>query len=58
MGLYPTELEKAYDKKNKQRLIKLKVNLCMNCGACSYVCPARRDLAAKHQLAKALILEK
>ncbi len=58
MGLYPTELEKAYDKKNKERLIKLKVNLCMNCGACSYVCPARRDLAAKNQLAKAFVLEK
>ncbi|MBR1752218.1 MAG: electron transport complex subunit RsxC [Ruminococcus sp.] len=58
MGLFPTELEKAYDKKNKERLRKLKVNLCMNCGACSYVCPAKRDLAAKHQLAKAFVLEK
>ena len=58
MGLMPTELEKAYDKKDKARLTRLKVNLCMNCGACSYVCTARRDLAAKNQLAKALVLEK
>lgn len=58
MGLMPTELEKAYDRKDRERLTKLKVNLCMNCGACSYVCPARRDLAAKHQLAKALVLRK
>ena len=58
MGLMPTELEKAYDKKDKARLTKLKVNLCMNCGACSYVCPAKRDLAAKHQLAKAMVLKK
>ena len=58
MGLMPTELEKAYDRKDKARLTKLKVNLCMNCGACSYVCPARRDLAAKHLLAKAMVLKK
>jgi electron transport complex protein RnfC len=27
----------------------------MNCGSCSYVCPAKRDLAEKNQLAKALL---
>ena len=51
----PTELEKAYDRRDKEALMKLKVSLCMNCGSCSYVCPAKRDLAEKNQLAKAFI---
>ena len=55
VGLMPTELEKAFDKKDRQTLKKLKVSLCMNCGSCSYVCPAKRDLAEKNQLAKALL---
>ena len=31
---------------------RLKVNLCINCGSCSYICPAKRELAQKMQLAK------
>ena len=52
MSLMPTELESAYDNKDAERLKKLKVNLCMNCGACSYVCRAKRNLSEKNQLAK------
>lgn len=55
MNLMPTELETAYDFKNIDRLKKLKVNLCMNCGACSFVCPAKRNLSEKNQLAKILL---
>lgn len=55
MGLMPTELEKAYKSKNSDTLKALKVNLCMNCGSCSYVCPAKRNLAETNQLAKAFI---
>lgn len=55
MGLMPTELEKAYKAKNSDMLNSLKVNLCMNCGSCSYVCPAKRNLAETNQLAKAFI---
>ena len=51
----PTVLEKAFDKKDRKTLSKMKVSLCMNCGSCSYVCPAKRDLAEKNQLAKALL---
>jgi Na+-translocating ferredoxin:NAD+ oxidoreductase RnfC subunit len=39
-------------------LKKLKVTLCMNCGCCSYACPAHRPLAETNQLAKALIPRK
>lgn len=55
MGLMPTELEKAYKSKNSDTLKALKVNLCMNCGSCSYVCPAKRNLAETNQLEKAFI---
>lgn len=55
LNLMPTELEKAYDRRDKEALEKLKVGLCMNCGSCSYVCPAKRDLAEKNQLAKAFV---
>ena len=55
MGLMPLELEKAYRKKDINALKALKVNLCMNCGACTYVCPANRRLAETNQLAKALV---
>ena len=52
VNLMPTELESAYDARDAKALEKLKVNLCMNCGACSFVCPAKRPLAEKNQLAK------
>ncbi len=55
MNLMPTELESAYDAGDIEQLKKLKVNLCMNCGACSYVCPAKRNLSEKNQLAKILL---
>ncbi len=55
MNLLPTELEHAFDMRDAERLKKLNVNLCVNCGACSYVCPAKRNLAEKHQLAKAFV---
>lgn len=58
IGLMPTELEKAYDRKDREALNKLKINLCMNCGSCSYVCPAKRDLAEKNQLAKGFAMSK
>lgn len=58
LGLMPTELEKAFDAKDDLALKKLRVNLCMNCGSCSYVCPAKRNLAEKNQLAKMMISKK
>lgn len=58
MDLMPTMLEKAYDHKDVDALKKFNVMLCMNCGCCSYVCPASRPLAEKNQLAKLLIPRK
>lgn len=58
MDLMPAGLEKAYDHKNVEALQSLKVLLCMNCGCCSYVCPANRPLAEKNQLAKLILPRK
>ena len=38
-----------------ERLAALKVNLCMECGCCSYVCPAHRPLAQINRLSKAML---
>lgn len=57
MQLMPTSIEKAYDQQDMEWLKKLRVNLCMNCGCCSYVCPAKRHLAEKNQLAKGLLAQ-
>lgn len=54
-GLMPLMIEKAYGAKDVEELKKLKVMLCMNCGCCSYACPAHRPLAEINQLAKSII---
>ena len=55
LGLAPTEIEKAYKSKNGEALEKLCVNLCMECGCCSYICPAKRPLVQTNKLAKAVL---
>lgn len=55
IDLMPTEIEKAYNRKDIESLKKLNVTFCMNCGCCTYVCPAGRNLAEINQLAKSLI---
>lgn len=57
MGLMPTAIETAFDLRDAKKLDALNVNLCVNCGACSFVCPAKRNLAEKNQLAKAFLRE-
>ena len=49
----PCEMETAFKKGNIERLMELKVNLCMECGCCSYGCPAHRPLVQTNKLAKA-----
>lgn len=52
MDLMPRGLEIAYKERDVDALTDLKVNLCIECGCCSYVCPAKRPLAASHKQAK------
>ena len=55
MKLMPVEIEHAYNMGDGERLKKLKVNLCMECGCCAYVCPAHRPLVQVNKLAKATL---
>ncbi|MEG2120042.1 MAG: 4Fe-4S dicluster domain-containing protein, partial [Pseudoflavonifractor sp.] len=55
MNLMPTELAEACATENGAMLDQLKVDLCMECGICSYVCPAKRDLVTSHRLAKGIL---
>lgn len=55
LKLSPTEIETAYRMKNAEKLGKLKVNLCMECGCCSYICPAKRPLVQTNKLAKTML---
>ena len=58
MELVPADIDRAYRIRNIDELKKLNVLLCMNCGSCTFVCPANRKLAETNQLAKALIPRK
>ena len=51
--------EKVYFKKGclPVALDELKVNACMECGCCSFVCPANRPLVQTNKLAKAFLKE-
>ena len=55
MNLMPTEIERAYDRKDGEALAKLKVNLCMECGCCAFTCPARHRLVETNKLAKTVL---
>lgn len=57
LHLDPPGFGKAYDKKDAEGLEKLKVNLCMECGVCAYVCPAKRHLVQRNRLAKSMLRE-
>ena len=57
MGLNPTAYAKAMKVEDKNeradRLVAAKINLCMECGCCSFICPSRRPLVETNRLAKA-----
>ena len=49
----PLDYARALATNDMELLEKRKVNLCMECGCCSFVCPARRPLVENNKLAKA-----
>ena len=55
MNLMPAGLVRARKAENGALLDKLMVDLCIECGVCSYVCPAKIDLVASHRLAKPML---
>jgi electron transport complex protein RnfC len=58
LNLVPTEFEKAFEMRDLKRLKQLRVSMCMECGACSYICPAKRNLTERNKLAKELLKNK
>lgn len=54
-GLMPTVFEHAYEDGDLDLLEKQKVNVCMECASCAYVCPAKRPLVQINKLAKAAL---
>lgn len=55
IGLSPVIIAKAYNAQNVDELDRLMVDLCMECGSCSYVCPAKRPVTDTMRLAKAML---
>ena len=59
--LEPTAFCKALDINDRDerlaRLEQLRINLCVECGCCSYVCPANRPLVESNRIAKNFVRE-
>jgi len=56
LSLMPVQIETAYRLGRDDLLDKLKVNICMECGCCSFGCPAHRPLVQTNKLAKARLM--
>ncbi len=54
-GLNPAAIAEAYRLGEEDTLKKLRVDLCMECGTCAFVCPANRPIIQTHKLAKAAL---
>ena len=57
LNLMPNRINRAYKNRDAAALTRLKVNLCMECGCCSFVCPAKRELVLTNKLSKAFLRE-
>ena len=55
LRLTPFAIGEAVRKKDAEGLAKLKVTLCMECGCCSFICPAHRPLVQQNKLGKAIL---
>lgn len=56
-GINPAEIARAYEKGDLESAERIGVNLCMECGCCSFVCPAVRPLVQINKLTKAALRE-
>ena len=53
MGLAPVQISEALEKHDIAQMTKLQTALCIECGTCSFVCPAKRPITQEMRLAKA-----
>ena len=56
-GINPAGIASALSKGDFETVESLGINLCMECGCCSFVCPAHIPLVQKNKLAKAALKE-
>lgn len=54
MGLSPVEIAGAFQKGNVEALDEMMVDLCIGCGCCTFVCPAKRPVCQTMNLAKVM----
>ena len=54
-GLSPAMIAEAKDKGDVEALCDLDVLTCMECGCCSFVCPANRPLVQLNKMAKQMV---
>lgn len=57
LGLSAKEIVEGYNVHDVALLKELNTDLCMSCGTCSFVCPAKRPLAPSIALAKIMMKE-
>ncbi|MBQ8743131.1 MAG: electron transport complex subunit RsxC [Clostridia bacterium] len=55
LHLDPTAIARAYKKRDGALLESLHLGLCMECGCCSFVCPAKRPIVQRNRLAKGVL---
>lgn len=55
LSLMPLDFARAFAMRDYDLLEDRRINLCMECGCCAYVCPANRPLVENHKLAKAAL---
>ncbi len=53
--LSPIAIQRAYRRTDVAELDRLMADLCVECGTCSYVCPAKQPLAQSTRLARSLL---
>ncbi len=53
--LMPLDIEAAYEMEKPELLEQLKVNVCMECGCCAYICPAKRPLVHVMKVSKGIL---
>ena len=56
-GLAPAAISHCVKLGEVEALEALHVDACMECGCCSYICPANRPLVQRNQLGKAMLKE-
>ncbi len=57
MSLMPTNIVRAANAKDPERLNQLGIMVCMECGSCAFACPAGKPLVQHMRLAKAILRE-